>query len=242
LAGIQVGKVDEVKFPQELNDTQIIVEMRIKKDYQDRIRKDSTAGIVTQGLLGDKAVFLTLGTPGSPELKDDEFIAVKQAVSLESFAEKGEEVLDNLNKLAKNIDGLVTDVKEKQGLLHALIYDPSGENLIADLAKVADTGVKVMAELKQGRGLLHALIYEPVRRDFGKVIDETTDHFRNLSKDLASVGQRIEKGEGSVGGLIKDPTVYYDLMTLLGKANRNVLLRAVIRATLATNEKDLTGK
>lgn len=242
LAGIQVGKVSTFEFPAELKDTQIIVEMAINKQYQERIREDSTASIETQGLLGDKSIYLTLGTPAVPELKHQDFITVKQGVSLDTFAESGGELLESVNKLAKNIDGLISDIKSNPGLMHALIYDSAGEKIIVELAGLTTSAGKVVREIQTGGGMLNALIYSPVRKDFGKVMNQTVENFRDLSKDLAVMGRRIEKGEGSIGGLSKDPTVYYDLMTLLGKANRNKLLRTVIRATLATNEKDLTEK
>jgi phospholipid/cholesterol/gamma-HCH transport system substrate-binding protein len=75
----------------------------------------------------------------------------------------------------------------------------------------------------------------------GKKFSNTIANFESMSKNMKEISSTIEQGEGSVGGLINDPTVYYDLMTLLGNANRNKILRTVIRATLATNEKDLTG-
>ncbi len=239
LAGIQVGKVEGVVFPTNLEEREVMVRMEISKKYQDRIRKDSEASIVTQGLLGDKAVFITMGTPASDELKDDEYITVKQGMSLDSFAKKGGDLLDGFLKLAENVDGLVTDIKEKEGLMHAIIYDPEGSQLVKDLANVTDNANQIMREVQSGRGMLHAMIYDPVRKDIGKLFSDTAENFRTLSKDMAAIGASVEKGEGSVGGLIKDPSVYYDLMTLLGKANRNKLLRTVIRATLATNEKDL---
>ncbi len=150
--------------------------------------------------------------------------------------------MDNINRLSKNIDGLVNDVKNKEGMVHALIYDPNGKKIIADLSRVTSSAQSVVHQIQNGNGTLHALIYDPVTKDIGKAFSQTAENLRATSAHFDSISGKIEKGEGSVGGLINDPTVYYDLMTLLGKANRNKLLRTVIRATLATNEKDLNEK
>jgi len=241
LAGIQVGKVEDLRFPKNVDEKQILAYLEIKHEFQDRIHQDSEASIVTQGLLGDKAVFLTMGTSNSPVLEDGQSLTVKESISLDSFAKKGTELLDNVNRLSKNVDSLVTDLKEKEGLLHAIIYDPKGQQLVSDLARVTGSAESIMRHVQQGAGMLHAMIYNPVRQDLGKLVSDTAENFRSLSIDLQTVGTRIQKGEGSIGGLVNDPTVYYDLMTLLGKANRNKLLRTVIRATLATNEKDTVG-
>ena len=42
----------------------------------------------------------------------------------------------------------------------------------------------------------------------------------------------LEKGRGTVGGLMVDPSVYEDLKTILGNVQRNVLLKALIRFTI----------
>lgn len=241
LAGIQIGKVEQFEFPEKLDESQIIVVMKLNQQYQERIRQDSSASIVTQGLLGDKAIFITQGKATATELKDEDFIEVKEGPSLDTFAKKGGELVDKLNKLVANTDGIVSDIRTKESFLHALIYDIEGANLVKELSEVTRSAGDVMREVKTGRGMLHSLIYDPVRPGIGKVFSDAAENMRTLSKDLAVVGGRIERGEGSIGGLTKDPTVYYDLMTLLGKANRNKLLRTVIRATLATNEKDLSG-
>ena len=245
LAGIQVGKVEKLSFPKDLEQRYIQARLEIKKEFQDRIRQDSSSSIVTQGLLGDKAILISVGSASSPELKDEEILPFKQGVSIEGFAKQGGDLLESLNKLSNNINGLVSDVKEKPGMMHAMIYDPRGKNvvtLVEDLSKMTENTNKIVTEIQSGQGILHALVYDPVNKDMGKTFSELAKNLESFSSDLKEVGNRIEQGEGSVGALIKDPTLYYDLMTLIGKANRNKLLRTVIRATLAGQEKKLIEK
>jgi phospholipid/cholesterol/gamma-HCH transport system substrate-binding protein len=242
LAGINVGKVEGIRFPKALEEKEVVVSVRIQKKFQDRIRDDSTASIVTQGLLGDKAIFLTVGSVDRDELENGEEILVKKTFSFESFGEKGGELMDNVNKLAKNVNDVIQDVKTKDSLLHALVYDPEGQKVIKNLSGMVDSAKQIITEIQKGDGVLHALIYDKTRRNVGEDIGKAVENFKGLSENLKKVSAKIEQGEGSVGGLVNDPTVYYDLMTLLGNANRNKLLRTVIRATLATNEKDLIGE
>jgi phospholipid/cholesterol/gamma-HCH transport system substrate-binding protein len=239
LAGLNVGKVVTIHFPGDLKDKDVMIRMEIQSAYRSRLREDSQANITTQGLLGDKAIFITVGSPETPELQNDSEIQVKQSLSLESFSEKGSEMLDNINKLADNVNKLVTDVKNKDSLMHALIYDPSGENFVKQVTRLVNSSEDIISQIKEGKGVLHALIYDPTRENVGEKFSKTIANMEAMSGNMKEVSSKIEKGEGSIGGLINDPTVYYDLMTLLGNANRNKLLRTVIRATLATNEKDL---
>jgi phospholipid/cholesterol/gamma-HCH transport system substrate-binding protein len=41
----------------------------------------------------------------------------------------------------------------------------------------------------------------------------------------------VRRGEGTLGALLEDPTVYEDLSALLRGANRSLILRSLIRST-----------
>jgi phospholipid/cholesterol/gamma-HCH transport system substrate-binding protein len=55
-----------------------------------------------------------------------------------------------------------------------------------------------------------------------------TQRFATLNR----VVQDIDRGRGTIGGLVRDPTVYEDLKTTLGNVQRNVLFKALIRFTM----------
>ena len=50
--------------------------------------------------------------------------------------------------------------------------------------------------------------------------------------NLRDITARIEAGEGTIGGLVADPTIYENLAAFLEGAQRSVLLRALIRAAI----------
>jgi phospholipid/cholesterol/gamma-HCH transport system substrate-binding protein len=54
---------------------------------------------------------------------------------------------------------------------------------------------------------------------------------RALTGDLQAVVARLRQGEGTLGALLEDPTVYEDLSALLRGANRSLILRSLIRST-----------
>jgi hypothetical protein len=63
-------------------------------------------------------------------------------------------------------------------------------------------------------------------------LGETLADLRQAMADLRAITGRIEAGEGTLGGLIQDPTVYENLAAFLEGAQRSVLLRALIRAAI----------
>ncbi len=239
LAGVNVGTVKDIRFPQSIDDKMVVVELEVQEKYKSRIRQDSEAAIMTQGLLGDKMVFIKVGTPDSPEIKEGETLRTGKLFSIDSFAEDGGEMLADLKSIAKNVNIILKDVKEKKSFLHALIYDYKGEDIIGDIALITRSAGKLVKEIESGKGVLHALIYDKADPHMAKNLSVSIGNVKKATDNLNEVTQRIEKGEGTIGGLINDPTVYYDLKTLLGNANRSKLIKAVIRYTLLKNEKEM---
>jgi len=91
----------------------------------------------------------------------------------------------------------------------------------------------LLADLKSQDSVAHALLYDPER---AKLVDELTA----ASSALRQAAESVNNGDGTAGLLVKDPQLYEDMRALLGGAQRNALLRAYIRATIA-KEKDETA-
>ncbi|MEK7879971.1 MAG: MlaD family protein, partial [candidate division NC10 bacterium] len=71
LAGVQIGRVTSVVLPPTPGG-KVRVTLTVARRFSDRIRKNSEARIVTQGLLGDRLVEITMGAPDAPPLKPGE--------------------------------------------------------------------------------------------------------------------------------------------------------------------------
>lgn len=239
LAGVNVGTVSDIHFPKNLEDKAVEVDMKVAARFKDRIRQNSEAAIVTQGLLGDKVILIKVGTPDFSEVKNGDVIKTGKVFSIDSIAEDGGELLENIKEVTKSLNSVLKDVKEKKSLLHALLYDYKGEDIIGEVAAMSRTANKVINEVQHGKGFLHALIYDKADPQMAKNISVTLGNMKTTSEHLNQVTQRIEKGEGTIGALVNDPTVFNDLRTLLGNANRSKLIKAVIRYTLLQNEKEM---
>jgi phospholipid/cholesterol/gamma-HCH transport system substrate-binding protein len=50
--------------------------------------------------------------------------------------------------------------------------------------------------------------------------------------NLRAVTEKIKSGEGTLGALIEDPTVYENLVSFLEGAQRSLLLRSLVRSTI----------
>ncbi|MBU0506666.1 MAG: MlaD family protein [bacterium] len=241
LAGINVGFIESISFedrveqgvaegalPEKEGDRlgaaqkekKLIVKvkavMKIDHRYEDRIRSDSIASIQTQGLLGDRMILLTVGSQEGTPLEDGGVIA---------------EVIDpaGFNQL----------VFESSELIHkAKNFLDNSSGFIQNTNKLVSNVNTIMDEVIDGEGLAHELIYDDQHRETIASLNRILSNFEKVSVDVANVTHKINVGKGTFGALINDDTLYNDLKLLFGKANRNKLVRSVIRYTLQTKDKE----
>lgn len=141
-------------------------------------------------------------------------------------------LLTTLEADLRKLDQILDAVQRGEGTLHALIYGTEGEALLKNLGEAAAslqglTGRldKVASALERGEGVLGTLLTDPQ----GKAL---LADLRGAAASLRAVTGRLEQGEGTLGALLQDPTVYEDLSRLLRGAERSALLRSLIRSTI----------
>ncbi len=247
LAGTRVGRVESVNLGTRPDGQPAVkVVLVVDQDIQDRIRADSSASIGTIGLLGDRYVEVSLGSPHEAILEDGAEIRVANPANLARAIDTGTQALDNIATLAKNLNtvvvgfqgdkgskGLVSSVESASdilgeiqhghGLLHSLIYDEHEGSGMASLNQSLATFQGILDEVATGNGLLHSLVYEPLTEQ--DVVLEALDAGARLNSILA----KIDTGEGTLGLLLNDPSLYEDLKQLVGGAERSTLVKTLIR-------------
>jgi len=142
-----------------------------------------------------------------------------------------EETLGRLTSTLDRADVLLKDVKEGPGLLHTLIYDREGAELMARLGRTSERLDALLRSVQEGQGLIPALLFDPERVKVVDDLQSAAAGLRALTGDLQIVVTRLRQGEGTLGALLEDPTVYEDLSALLRGANRSLILRSLIRST-----------
>ncbi len=145
--------------------------------------------------------------------------------------QKVKSILTNVEGIVADVHAVTTEMRTGKGLAHELIYSDNGEKLMSKLGDMADALDGVMGDIKTGDSLAHALLYDP---DKAKIMDELQATLTNVR----SVTDGINEGDGTLGLLVRDPQLYEDMRVLLGGAQRNALLKAYIRATVAKGKKE----
>ena len=128
------------------------------------------------------------------------------------------------------VDQLLAEVQQGRGAAHALFYDPNGAKVLSELGSAAGELAVLLRDSRQNpKSALHQLTY-----------GDTGGMFANLasaSADIKKITSKIAAGEGSLGGIINDPTLYDDLRTILGNVKRNRVLRSLVRLSISNEEK-----
>ena len=151
-------------------------------------------------------------------------------------------VLAAAEGLAQSVDR----AREADGLLQALLFDPQGKAIVADLRETARHFRTVTERVARGEGLLGQLTQpgsEAILAGLGRVAEElgrderlgeTLRDLRAAMAHVRAITARLEAGEGTLGGLLVDPTVYENLAAFLEGAQRSLLLRALIRHAIGS--------
>ena len=256
LAGKDVGSVESVSFsPLGSSKPPIRVEISVDASVQDRIRSDSQATVGTIGLLGDRYVELTLGSEAGEVLADGAELRSATPLDPSDVMAKGTLALDGVAQLANNLNQVVLDfgkqmgvsrmadaarafadvatqVREGKGLLHSLIYEPSQGRGLESLDRSLVMLENALSKVAQGDGVLHSLIYEPAPK--GEFLTQTAQAGEHLNSILG----KIDRGEGTLGMLVSDPTLYDDLKQLVGGAQRSLLVRSLVRMSTESQGKE----
>lgn len=209
LSGINVGNIEKIEFLPEANE--IDVTLKIGDKFMPRFTADAKVEIRTQGALGDKYLFVIPGDPKKPALKDGDRVEVAQASDLFGiFAERGKEtekIFDIINELYKT-----TRTVNADGRL---------EKIMANMASAS-------AALKDASA--------GAQRFSAGLADTNTGKIKQSLDRVDSILSKIDRGEGTLGALINDPTLHERLKAIVGGSSRPLHVKSMLRTSIEKAE------
>jgi phospholipid/cholesterol/gamma-HCH transport system substrate-binding protein len=207
LDGLEIGNVQSMTVTPHPEDRlhNITLVLRINKKFQDNIRTDSDARLITEGLLGNRYVTIKRGLTGTV-LPPNSIIPGKEEAAMKQIVERGAELMQNLGALSGDLRGIVDQMREGEGTLGKLMNDPSLYNHMDDTVGHVDA---MVASVQRGEGSIGKLVASDELYD---KLNSTVGHAENV---LAAVREQ----KGSMGKLIYDPTVYENAKGLVEKGN-----------------------
>jgi phospholipid/cholesterol/gamma-HCH transport system substrate-binding protein len=199
--GVAVGNVVSIEFARRASEQKIDkvhnieVVLRVERKYQNNILTDSTAALVTEGLLGNKYINVTRGFTGTP-LKDGDTVPAATAV----------DVMAQLGAVSSDVQDLLNGIKEGKGTLGKLVNDPAAYDHLNGILTKTDS---LISGVQAGKGTLGKLVASD---EMYAKVDKSLDNVNGMISDARA-------GKGTIGKLLNDPTLYDQAKQALANGN-----------------------
>jgi phospholipid/cholesterol/gamma-HCH transport system substrate-binding protein len=228
MAGVKIGFVKGI----ELSGIRARVVMDI--DAEVRVPDDSEATFATLGLIGEKYVEINPGESAT-FCPDGGIIQGSQKPGFDQVGEL--------------LSGVGSKLQEAAGSLRDTLDEETRAKLKAALDGAAGATEELRRFLEQNRGGFQALIQgadrtvedlgrtvsdmaEKIDRTLGVLRDAVTETRSPLKDDLAKIGEavdklrelleRIERGEGTAGKIVRDPSLYNEASEVIASVKKTV--------------------
>jgi phospholipid/cholesterol/gamma-HCH transport system substrate-binding protein len=231
LFGTEVGSVKNIALDPIYG---TIVTISVTKRIQGLIKRDSHASIMTMGLLGDKYMELTAGSPVSPPLKPGELIKGASQIEFTDIVETSASVFEKMSDFLKRMDVLMSKIEEGQGTVGKFLSDPAIYNNLKtttqDLSAVAQ-------DLRNSRGTFRMLIEDETLYsrlssaassidEFTRKLNESSGTLKRMMEDpslyeklvaaassIEGIGKSYQESSGTLKKIIEDPSLYERLVS-----------------------------
>ncbi|MDQ3711576.1 MAG: MlaD family protein [Acidobacteriota bacterium] len=212
LAGINIGKVEKVNLlpPGGPEDAKVEAVLNVAQNLDgrpitERIRTDSTAQLVATSLLAnDKMINITPGTSNGASVDENHVLASTSAMSVNQLTQTGNELLQQINKMAIPTNEILTKANRGEGTLGRVINDESlYNNLDATVGETKVTLAKLqntIDRINRGDGSAGKLLNDP----------ELYDNLNRSVAQLEAISKDLRAGRGTAGKFLTDDAIYND--------------------------------
>jgi len=208
LNGIVVGSVDGIDIEAS---NKVLVSMTLEKSIQKFIKKDSKVTIGSDGLVGNKVIDITPGTPGGPEVQDGETLGSIKPVEVSDILNSLKESSDNASDLTKDLSDITNKVNMGQGTLGQLVNNDT-------LYRSIDTTFRSFANYSGQLNVVFAKVTNTVD-NVTTDLDLLTKQINKITTDVGEIVRKMNSSESIVGTLLTDTAFANNLKELMLNAN-----------------------
>jgi phospholipid/cholesterol/gamma-HCH transport system substrate-binding protein len=221
VAGQVAGSIKDIKFlpPDADTSRNLKLVMEVDRKLSGQVRQDSRARIQTSGLLGDKLVDITVGTPKYRELHEGDTLLVVPSLDYDVVIKQASGAIAEVVRLTRDLSSVTGAINRGEGTLGQLITNRQlYDQLNATLLQTSS----LMAKLENPRGTVGRLLDDP----------ELYNSLNRMIAGADTVLGQINSGTGSVGKLLRDDTLYVHLNSVVARADSLVTTMASGKGTM----------
>jgi phospholipid/cholesterol/gamma-HCH transport system substrate-binding protein len=230
VAGVKVGKVDQIKFFEtghKFNGEPVNIAIRLLIDRRamHMIREDSKFYITNAGIIGEKYIEITAGSPGAKVVANEAFVRGLDPPRLDELIAEGYSMFE---QVSKRLESMSPEDKEK---LRSLF-----DNLVSLSQSLSDLGAKssqftgMAADTRKLVNDLDAIVGPIAPRSEEdrvalkrkvRTAGDTLDHLNSVSAKIDDTLEGVTKAslERTVRQILQQEGITINLGTKLGKPN-----------------------
>src|ERR1700759_3226348 len=118
--GLNVGTVADIQL---VTDTSVIVEMVVQKNVQHFIKKDASASIGSDGLMGDKVIVIAPGTYSGQEIADNGILATHAPIETDQIMGSLKVSADNAAIITTQLAQITYKINHGNGAISKMLGD-----------------------------------------------------------------------------------------------------------------------
>lgn len=217
MAGVEIGRVDKIDLANE----KVRVTLKIK-DSEAEVRTDSKATIKFTGLLGQNFVALDFGTPNAPRAVEGAILSTVEQPDLSAIMAKLDNVAGDIQGLTKSF------TPDSLAPLFGPITDFMKNNS-TNLGAILDNTRAITEQVSNGKGSVGKLLYDDtlyntalsavVGLQAGTTeLKSTVLEAKAMMTNANSIISQINAGQGTLGKLAKDETLYREMTVAMTNA------------------------
>lgn len=224
LTGVDIGSVRDVSFPKDVSANYISVAVSVSGRAGPRIHEDSLARIRTTGLLGDKFVEISVGSPQSPMLPPGSIIPSVDPIDYEALLGESGDIITNIVETTTSLRSVLDAIERGEGLLGQLVRNrEQGATALSDLQKTvahaeatAAAFERLAKEVEAGKGALGVLFKR------GEATERMLANLDLAAAELATLLRRLASAEGALPELLRNKEYGQALLGDLRRAAANL--------------------
>jgi phospholipid/cholesterol/gamma-HCH transport system substrate-binding protein len=208
VAGQLAGTIRRIEFMPVDEDTtrNLVVFLELDRALQEQVREDSRARLRPLGLLGDKVLDISPGTPQFAVIADGGTVQVGESVDYD-------EVLLQASRAVTEVVGLTRELRVITGSI------VEGEGTVGQLLMSPDLYDRLRGTLAEANQLLTRM--QNPDGSLGRILDDPQLYVNltSLTGSMDSLVRNLGNPEGTFGRLMADDTLYRRMVSVTTTAD-----------------------
>lgn len=232
-SGVKIGTVRKINF---YGESQVEIEMNLDAATLDFIRKNSTATISSDGLIGNKIIVIYGGTSDAGSIVDGDRLESVMPLDTDKMMETLQENNNNLVSITNDLKVLTHKIAGGEGIVGALLTDSllaqNFRGLMGDLNQTASKSNRLTSELVQFSQKLNqkgttidsflsdTTLYASLQGT-AKGLESTLQEANTVTKNLKIATEKLASPTNPAGMILNDEEFAAYLKSAMGNLDQS---------------------